>query len=180
MTENGPGPGVSRRGLLRGAAAAGGLAVGVGGTLGAEALRTSPTAADDSRDTVDLSRAVPFYGAAEQAGITTPPQRYTVYMTFDLTTPQRTDLQSLLARWSGAIAELMAGRPVGQVEPARASAVGADTGEALDLAPASLTVTVGLGPKVFTDAYGLTAQAPPLLRDLRQLPSDALDPRLTG
>jgi deferrochelatase/peroxidase EfeB len=186
MTDHVPGPrGVSRRGLLLGAAAAGGLVVGVGGTLGAEALTAAPAPpAEDPQDVVDLANAYPFYGPAggpvEQVGITTPQQRYTVYMTFDLTTAQRTDLQSLLARWSGAIAQLMAGQPIGQVEPSRSSAVGGDTGEALGLGPASLTVTVGLGPKVFTDAYGLADQKPPLLRDLRQLPSDALDPALTG
>ena len=74
----------------------------------------------------------------------------------------------------------MAGKTIGQVEPARSSAVGGDTGEALDLAPASLTVTVGLGPNVFTDTYGLADQRPALLRDLAQLPSDALQPALTG
>jgi deferrochelatase/peroxidase EfeB len=177
----GSGPRVSRRGLLLGAAAAGGLVVGSGATLGVEALVPAPVIpAPDTQDTVDLTQSHPFYGRAEQAGITTPQQRYTVYMTFDLTTVQRADLQSLLARWSGAVAELMAGHPIGQVEPARASAIGADTGEALGLGPASLTVTIGLGPKVFTDTYGLAAQKPPRLRDLRQLPSDALDPALTG
>jgi deferrochelatase/peroxidase EfeB len=40
-------------------------------------------------------------------------------------------------------------------------------------------VTIGLGPNVFT-IDGLTAQKPPFLRPLKQLPSDALDPHLTG
>jgi deferrochelatase/peroxidase EfeB len=41
-------------------------------------------------------------------------------------------------------------------------------------------VTVGLGPRVFTDTYGLTHQKPALLRELKQLPSDALKPEFTG
>jgi deferrochelatase/peroxidase EfeB len=41
-------------------------------------------------------------------------------------------------------------------------------------------VTVGLGPRVFTDTYGLTHLKPPLLRELKQLPSDALKPEFTG
>jgi deferrochelatase/peroxidase EfeB len=172
---------VSRRGLLLGATAAGGLAVGAGaaGAAGAFAS-TRPGTKADTLDTVDLGKAYPFYGTGPQAGISTPPQRYTVYMTFNLTTTLPSGLQVLLARWSGAIAQLMAGQPIGQVEPGRPDAVGADTGEAFGLAPASLTVTVGLGPSVFTDAYGLTGQKPPLLRNLRQLPSDSLDPALTG
>ena len=170
---------VSRRGLLFGAAAAGGLVVG--GALGSGATYAATTsAADASQDAVDLTNQYPFYGDAEQAGISTPPQRYTVYMTFDLTSTERTDLQILLARWSGAIAQMMKGQTVGQVEPARPDAIGDDTGEALDLGPASLTVTVGLGPKVFTDTYGLSAQRPPLLRELVRLPSDAMKPELTG
>jgi deferrochelatase/peroxidase EfeB len=161
---------VSRRGLLLGAAA---------GTLGAAAPAVAH-AASAAEDIVDLTRQYPFYGSAEQAGIRTPPQRHALFMTFDLTSSRRTDLQVLLARWSGAIAQLMKGRTIGQVEPERPNAVGFDTGEALELEPASLTVTVGLGPGVFTDAYGLAGQRPPLLRPLRQLPSDALKPQFTG
>jgi deferrochelatase/peroxidase EfeB len=170
--------GVSRRGLLLGAAA---------GTLGvamsATAARAAPPAPDGAAagaDVVDLSRQCAFYGRGEQAGIRTPPQRHALFMTFDLTSPHVSDLQILLARWSGAIAQLMAGGTVGQVEPSRPHAVGFDTGEALNLGPASLTVTVGLGPGVFTDTYGLAERRPALLQPLRQLPSDALQAPLTG
>ncbi len=129
---------------------------------------------------VDLGHEHPFYGDAGQAGISTPPQRYTFFMTFDLASSRRRDLQVLLARWSAAIAQLMQGKTIGQVEPKRTDAVGFDTGEALNLGPASLTVTVGLGPNVFTDAYGLAGHRPPLLRELKHLPSDAMKPELTG
>lgn len=163
---------LSRRGLLLGAAAS---------TIGTAVSATaSATAATDAGDMLDLNRRYDFYGEVGQAGIRTPPQRHIFYMTFDLTSPLRRDLQVLLARWSGAIAQLMQGGTIGQVEPSRPNATGFDTGEALDLGPASLTVTVGLGPKVFTDTYGLADQKPPLLRNLRQLPSDDLKPELTG
>lgn len=171
--------GVSRRELLFGAAAAGGWTFGAA-PLTATAFAAQDGALEEEEDTVDLTITYPFYGDGEQAGISTPQQRHSVYMTFDLTSPNPRDLQVLLARWSAAIAQLMAGKTIGQVEPARSSAVGGDTGEALDLAPASLTVTVGLGPNVFTDTYGLADQRPALLRDLAQLPSDALQPALTG
>ena len=165
---------LSRRRLLLGAAAG---TVGATAGLAAAHAGTSVPPADDI---VDLAREHAFYGDREQAGIRTPPQRYVFYMTFDLASPLRSDLQVLLARWSGAIAQLMKGAPVGQVEPQRAGGVGFDTGEALDLGPASLTVTVGLGPKVFTGTYGLADRRPALLRDLRRLPGDALQPEFSG
>ena len=56
-------------------------------------------------------------------------------MTFDLTTQSRMDLQVLLVRWSAAISQLMKGKPVGQIEPARPDAIGFDTGEALEPQP---------------------------------------------
>lgn len=169
---------LSRRSLLFGTAA---------GTLGsvlasspAMAAALSANAALPNSEAIDLSKEYPFYGSAEQAGILTPPQHYAIYMTFDLTTTNRTDLQVLLARWSAAIAQLVKGQTIGPVEPARASGMGLDTGEALGLGPASLTVTVGLGPNVFTDTYGLAHKKPSRLRNLKQLPSDALQPELTG
>jgi deferrochelatase/peroxidase EfeB len=169
---------LSRRSLLLGTAA---------GTLGS-ALAAGPAAAAmlgkggplPENEIVDLSREHAFYGSAEQAGIMTPQQRYVLYMTFDLASTDRSDLQVLLARWSGAIARLMKGQTVGLVEPDRANGVGDDTGEALNLGPASLTVTVGLGPNIFTGTYGLAGKKPPLLRELKQLPSDSLQPELTG
>ena len=169
---------LTRRSLLLGTAA-GTLGTALpSGTAIAAALGAAGVQPDN--EIVDLSKDCAFYGSAEQAGIMTPQQRYVLYMTFDLTSADRSDLQILLARWSGAIARLMKGQTVGQVEPARPNGVGEDTGEALNLGPASLTVTVGLGPNVFTDTYKLADKTPPRLRNLKQLPSDALRPELTG
>lgn len=180
---NKPGPthkpdlGVSRRELLMGAAAASSFALGAHPSAAAGAQSPTP---EEEEDSIDLTVSYPFYSEGEQAGISTPMQRHLVYMTFDLTAYTPQSLQVLLARWSAAIAQLMAGRTIGQVEPKRPSAVGGDTGESLDLAPASLTVTVGLGPKVFSDELGLSAHKPPLMRKLAALPSDRLRPELTG
>ncbi|WP_029145702.1 Dyp-type peroxidase [Microbacterium luticocti] len=179
----GPGAvrGVSRRGLLLSAAAAGagGLLVGAAGGAAAATALGRGDSPGDGADAIDLSGRHPFYGSAEQAGISTPVQRYSVFMTFDLTTSLAQDLQVLLARWSAAIAQLMAGKTVGQVEPARTDGIGLDTGEALDLDPASLTVTLGLGPRVFGDEYGLAARRPPLLREL-DLPTGSLHDEWSG
>jgi deferrochelatase/peroxidase EfeB len=75
---------------------------------------------------------------------------------------------------------MMSGRPVGAVQPTHGEAVAADTGEALDLAASSLTVTLGLGPGIFGRDLGLAHHAPRLLKDLPRLPSDNLDRATTG
>ncbi|PZF57174.1 deferrochelatase/peroxidase EfeB [Curtobacterium sp. MCBD17_034] len=176
-----PRPSVSRRGLIGGLAAAGagvGALAGIGGALAASAVGRTP---DD--ESIDLSRTHPFYATAAgqpQGGIRTEPQRYCVFMTFDMASTLATDLQVLLARWSAAIAQLQSGGTIGAVVPAHADGVGADTGEALDLGPASLTVTVGLGPGLFDERFGLAAHKPAALAPIPALPSDALDPALSG
>jgi deferrochelatase/peroxidase EfeB len=172
---------VSRRGLIAGIA--GGIAAGAVGGAGAAAAMTghgASAATEDPSEVVDLARSHAFYGQAHQAGIATAQQRYSVYMTFDLVSPLASDLQVLLARWSGAIAQLMKGLPIGAVEPTGTGAVALDTGEAYDLSPASLTVTLGLGPGVFDHRYGLAGKKPRLLADLPALPSDQLQKASTG
>jgi deferrochelatase/peroxidase EfeB len=178
--------GVSRRGLLGvGLAAAGagvGAAAGIAGATGATGVNPF-AAATNGDESIDLSTSHPFYatGARQpQGGIRTTPQRYCVFMTFDLSTAVANDLQVLLARWSASIAQLQAGRTVGSVEPAHGDGVGADTGEALDLGPASLTVTVGLGPGVFDERFGLAAKRPAKLAAIPTLPSDRLQDGLSG
>ena len=177
--------GFSRRRLVVGAAggAVAGAAVGAGIT--AAVLRPAAAAgadtAPEATDSVELNKSVPFYDQVNQAGIRTPPQRHCVYMTFNLTAgATRQSLQVLLARWSAAISQLVQGRPIGPIEPARPDAVGTDTGEAEGLAPASLTVTVGLGPGVFDDRFDLADKRPALLQPLPRIPGDTLKPELTG
>jgi deferrochelatase/peroxidase EfeB len=176
----------SRRGLLGAGLAAAGAGVGaVAGVTGATAATgVDPfSAAANGDESVDLSQQHPFYATAArqpQGGIRTTPQRHCVFMVFDLSSTVTTDLQVLLARWSAAIAQLQAGRTVGSVEPAHGDGVGADTGEALDLGPASLTVTVGLGPGVFDERFGLAGRRPRHLAAIPRLPSDRLEEGLTG
>ncbi|MCB0890738.1 MAG: Dyp-type peroxidase, partial [Propionibacteriaceae bacterium] len=167
--------GFSRRRLVVGAAggAVAGAAVGAGIT--AAVLRPAAAAgadtAPEATDSVELNKSVPFYDQVNQAGIRTPPQRHCVYMTFNLTAgATRQSLQVLLARWSAAISQLVQGKPIGPIEPARPDAVGTDTGEAEGLAPASLTVTVGLGPGVFDDRFDLADKRPALLQPLPRIP----------
>jgi deferrochelatase/peroxidase EfeB len=60
-----------------------------------------------------------------------------------------------------------------------------DTGEALGLPPAGLTLTIGFGPSLFTDAsgkdrFGIAAKRPAALADLPLFPADKLDPARCG
>lgn len=177
---NGVPAGLPRRRLLQGAVggAAAGALVGGGAAWG---LTGGPSADAAPRDidAVDLTKSYDFYDQDYPPGIITPPQRHVIFMTFDLF-PGSTvkDLQSLLARWSAAISRLMAGQPIGQVRPTRAEAVGQDSGEAEGLEPASLTVTLGLGPSLFDHRFGLAAKRPALLQPLPTLPSDSLNPAI--
>jgi deferrochelatase/peroxidase EfeB len=172
-------PRLSRRGFFLGAGglAASGLVVGAaaGGAAGfALARSTGP----ETAATADV--VYPYFDQAHQGGIQTPPQKYSVFMTYDLTASSRTDVQVLLARWTAAIAQMVKGQPIGNPDPPGAEAVAVDSGEALDLGAQGLTVTVGLGPGLFDSRFGLSARRPSLLTPLPDLPSDQLLPEFTG
>jgi deferrochelatase/peroxidase EfeB len=159
----------TRRRLLA-SAGAGGLAAAAGGggfALGRE------TASEGGPDTG--AQVVPFHGE-HQAGIATAAQDRLHFAAFDVEDGLRAaDLRDLLREWSRAAERVTAGRLVGD-DDAEQLAPPADTGEALGLTPARLTVTFGLGPSLFDDRLGLAASRPAALRDLPALPGDELDP----
>jgi len=172
---------VSRRGFFLGAggfAASGLLVGGVAGAAGGYAAGRAGVAGSETAATADV--VYPFFGQAHQAGIQTPPQKYTVFMTYDLSTTLKTDVQVLLARWTAAIAQMVKGAPIGNPEPSGDSAVALDSGEAVGLGAQGLTVTVGLGPGLFDGRFGLSGKRPALLADLPDLPSDQLIAASTG
>jgi deferrochelatase/peroxidase EfeB len=162
----------TRRRLLA-SAGAGGLAAAAGGggfALGRET-------ADDAPDTA--AQIVPFHGE-HQAGIATAAQDRLHFAAFDVEDGLRAgDLRDLLREWSRAAERMTAGRLVGD-DAGEQLAPPADTGEALGLTPARLTVTFGLGPSLFDDRFGLAASRPEPLRDLPALPGDELDPDRSG
>ena len=171
---------VSRRSFFLGAGgfAASGLVVGAAaGAAGAFAF--SGTGGDETSTTDNLS--YPYYDQRHQGGVATPPQKYAVFMTYDLVEGvDRTAIQVLLARWTAAIAQLVKGQPIGNPDPTNPDAVAVDSGEALSLGAQGLTVTIGLGPGLFDSRFGLAAKRPALLHDLPALPSDQLLPDYTG
>jgi len=174
--------GVSRRRLLGvGAAGVAGVTVAAAsGALGHDLLTDSPAAANTAAD------AVPFHGA-HQAGITTPAQDRLHFVSFDVTTSKREELVAMLKEWTKAAERMTRGKDAGPI-----GAVGGmpeappdDTGEAIGLPPSGLTLTIGFGPTLFTDAngkdrFGIAGKRPAALADLPPFPADKLDPARSG
>jgi deferrochelatase/peroxidase EfeB len=163
---------VSRRRLL-GVAGAGALAgaAGVGGYGIAEAR-------DDEPGVSPAGLGYDFHGA-HQAGIVTPAQDRLYFASFDVTTESRDELVGLLRAWTEAAAAMTAGKAVGAGTVTSYDSPPTDTGEALGLPPAGLTLTFGFGPTLFEqdgeDRFGVRARRPKALRRLPHFPADNLD-----
>jgi deferrochelatase/peroxidase EfeB len=56
----------------------------------------------------------------------------------------------------------------------------ADTGEAVGLPPANLTITIGFGPSLFDGRFALAGRRPAALADLPRFPRDQLDPNTSN
>jgi deferrochelatase/peroxidase EfeB len=191
MTKTRGGGGTSRRFILTGAA----------GLLAAAA---PARAADQSTAAPSPNGAEPFFGTS-QAGIATPAQSHTFFAAFDLHTNDVGDVTGLLQTWTDAAARLTAGQtaqPIADgLKPADAKGVPpadrydtpipldpadmtGDTGEALGLPLARLTLTFGFGPGLFTrdgaDRFGLAARRPEAFVDLPRFAGDQLDAARTG
>jgi deferrochelatase/peroxidase EfeB len=162
--------GFSRRRALLGAA----------GLAGAGAA-TLVACSDDDKDTPAAAPrdVVPFHGAA-QAGVTTPAQDRLAFAAFDVSAGVTgAELRDLLRDWTDAASRMTAGQPVSDVEAAPQSPP-KDTGEALGLSAANLTITFGVGPSLFDDRFGLAARRPAALVDIPQMAGDELEPDRGG
>ena len=159
----------SRRGFLLGAA--GGLAAGMAANARAATPVPAPAALPEAPADTE-----PFWGV-HQAGIVTPPQSHTYYAAFDLVTAKRAEIVALLQRWTEAAARLTAGETAASLDldPGKPDA---DSGEAMGLKPARLTLTFGFGAGLFIkdgkDRYGLAAHRPAALADLPRFNGDQL------
>ena len=124
----------------------------------------------------------PFRGA-HQAGIVTPAQDRLHFAAFDVTTSSRAQLVALLRAWTLAADRMTRGLDAGEVGAVDGpdNLPPDDTGEALGLPSAGLTLTFGFGPGLFRDAagrdrFGLADRRPAALETLPHFPGDALDP----
>jgi deferrochelatase/peroxidase EfeB len=165
---------LTRRRLLGGAGLVGtGVVLGAGGAYGVDRAAPRETSGTSAESTV------PFYGP-RQAGITTPQQSRLVFAAFDLTTSDVGAVKAMLGQWSAAAALMTQGKLIGPTE-IRPEAPPFDTGEALGIGPQRLTVTVGFGPSMFDERFGLGARRPAALAPLPELPGDAvLDEQISG
>jgi deferrochelatase/peroxidase EfeB len=121
---------------------------------------------------------VPFYGAS-QAGISTDVQDRLAFAAFDVTTTSKSDLVQMLKTWTAA-AEAMTRGVMVPGESHAAEVPPADTGETIGLPPSRLTVTIGFGPTLFDQRFGLGAKVPAGFAPLPALPGEILDPGRTG
>lgn len=182
---NDPQPGLSRRGLLgflgAGAVGVGAVATGAAATTTRSPSFAAPVGQPASAAQSGAAAIYPFHGE-HQSGIVTPAQDRLHFAAFDVSDVTRAELQELLQDWSYAASRMMAGLSAGDL-----GAVGGaydappdDTGEALDLPPAGLTITFGFGPSLFDERFGLASRRPAALIDLPHFPGDALVETLTG
>ncbi|MFH9008795.1 iron uptake transporter deferrochelatase/peroxidase subunit [Streptomyces afghaniensis] len=173
MTDNDtPSPSPSRRALLGWGGA--GLALGAAAAGGAVAM-----ARTDDDPAPDTGTAIAFHGP-HQAGIATPVQDRLHFAAFDVTTDDRAEFVQLLKDWTEAARRMTAGRPVGEGGfGGLPEAPPDDTGEALDLKPSRLTLTIGFGPSLF-EKFDLAEQRPDALVDLPKFAGDNLDKNRSG
>ncbi|GEE00857.1 peroxidase [Gordonia spumicola] len=168
---------VSRRAVL-GAAGAGLVVGGAVGAFGGYSASDAAEAGDDL--------TVPFRGD-RQAGIVTAAQDRLHFASFDVITDSRDDLIDMLKRWTTAAERMTRGQ-----ETVDDGALGlgdytppADTGEALGLSPAHLTLTIGFGPGLFgpsladpnrRDRFGIASRKPAALADLPAFAAEKIEP----
>ena len=163
---------LSRRGLL-GLAGAGAAGIALGAAGGAAVATTAA-----SQGTSGAAAKYPFFGE-HQAGITTPAQDRLHFAAFDLASDATADdLRELLSDWTYAAARMTQGLEVTEDGAIGGSPLAPpdDTGEALGLPPAGLTITFGFGPTLFDDRFGLADRRPAALEPLPRFSGDALDP----
>ena len=155
-------PGSAETGSAASGAASSSGTAGMSGTAG-----TPGTSTSGSADTAGRA-VVPFFGE-QQAGVATPPPAFASLVAFDLVAgADRDALVRLMRIWTDDIGRLTAGEPgLGDTEPELATV------------PASLTVTIGYGPGVFT-AADLEIERPVWLAPLPPLGIDRLEDAWSG
>ncbi|EGD53298.1 Dyp-type peroxidase [Gordonia neofelifaecis] len=148
---------ISRRTLLAGGAGLAGVGIGAAaGGVGRELTPPDPAAG---------SYLTPFYGD-HQSGITTPGQAHAQFIGLDLVDP--TDVATLagvLRLWTQDASRLTQGAPSLS-----------DTEPELGTRPTGLTVTIGVGDRIFR-APALAPHRPSWLKPLPPFAIDRLDPR---
>jgi deferrochelatase/peroxidase EfeB len=169
--------GLSRRRFLSSGLMA--AAAGLGGPSALAAL----VPAQKNDESASGGATEPFWGE-HQGGIVTPLQANTYFVAFDLLTTDRNDIIKMLQDWTTAAANMAKGQTAAPLSQ-DGSIPAPDSGEALGLSPARLTITFGFGAGLFSkdgkDRYGLAARRPAALVDMPRFTGDQLlDARTDG
>jgi len=158
-----PATGLNRRHLFGYAGAA-----GVGALAGFGAGRVSAPVAPSGSTSGEVTRQTHSPHGVHQAGIVTRTPAVTRLLAFNLLGADVEALKKLLQLWSGDIPALMAGKPIpGDPTPELAQA------------GVSLSITVGLGPNVFS-LPGLTRKRPDGFVEIPAMRHDQLQGRWSG
>ncbi len=165
-------PGITRRGVLAGAAL-----LGVGAGLD-RLLASQHDGGGSSTGSNASGGQVAFYGR-HQAGIATPSPEFLSFAAFDLESESADDLRALLQEWTAAAATLTRGKTY-QPRAESPELAPADPGETVGLGPAKLTITIGFGQSLFgtrgRDRLGLAPRKPQALARLPAFTGESLDP----
>jgi len=177
----------SRRAFLRGAGgmAAAGMVCPFSGARAATAMpRDVELAKGVTPDSRGASRAIPeSFDGPHQAGILTPLQNHSCFVAFDLVTADGPSIVRLMRLWTEAARRMTRGQTVAAMD-GNPDKPPADSGDAVGLGPARLTLTFGFGAGLFEkdgqDRYGLRSRRPAALADLPRFNGDQLVPANTG
>lgn len=155
------------------------------GGLGATGLAAGVVPGRDAGAGAPVERAgdvEPFHGP-HQGGILTAPQDHLYFAAFDVVTDSLAKLVALMQAWTEAARRMSIGETAAALnsDPALPPA---DSGEAIGLGPARLTITFGFGPGLFAkdgvDRFGLASRRPEALVDLPKFTGDQLVPERSG
>ncbi len=143
------------------------------GGAGATALAAGALAGCSQAPTADA--AVRFDGK-HQAGITTEMPERLHFAAFNVVTDSREELARLLQTWTAMARRMTRGETAQEEDIASLGqhSVPRDTGEAYDLRPGNLTLTIGFGPSLFDDRFGLAPARPAELEVLPKFAGDQL------
>lgn len=142
-------------------------------TLGAALGVPATLAATGQLQAFAGGSSVPFYGE-HQAGIATPMQDRLYMAAFNVENISRDELKSVLKEMTSAADRMTRGLgagPIGAVNGQLESPPD-DTGEAMDLAAARVTVTVGFGATIFDARFGFGAKKPANFNELPRFAKD--------
>jgi deferrochelatase/peroxidase EfeB len=155
-------PRITRRDLLIGMGAAGGVAA-----LTSLGYKTISNKEEDT--TQDM---VPFYGI-HQAGIVNPSPAQGLIVSFDVLGKNKQDLTRLFKTLTTRIEFLTKGGKVVQLDPKMPPVNSGVMGDRIY--PDNLTVTAAVGASLFDERFGLSKSKPIHLVNMPAFPNDALD-----